>query len=83
MGSSTISKAWEQEVSTTDSPGVESSSPVRGKFFAVYTILADLTEWSIYGKNSIVCKLRNNEEIQGRRQTSSEDWESKMGVHYG
>ena len=48
MGSNTVGKA-EQEVITIDSPRVEGSSPVRGKFFCCIffcfnTILADLTE---------------------------------------
>ena len=54
MGSSTVGKAWEQEVSTTDSTRVKGSSPVEVSFllnlFFCNTILADLTEWSIYGK---------------------------------
>ena len=41
----------------TVSPRLEGSSPVRGKFFAQFffsnTILADLTEWSIYRKTQI------------------------------
>ena len=54
MGSSTVVRHESQEVSSTVSPRVEGSSPIGGKFFAEFffsnTILADLTEWSIYGK---------------------------------
>ena len=39
MGSSTVGKASEQEVSTTVSPRVEGSSPVRGKFLLPATKL--------------------------------------------
>ena len=50
-----------QEVSTTGSPRVEGSIPVKGNFFAViicsYTILADLTEWSIYRKSRMHFKF--------------------------
>ena len=59
MGSSTGVRHQRQEVSSTVSPRVESSSPVRGSFFFCWiffcsnTILADLTEWSIYGKPRI------------------------------
>ena len=48
MGSSTGVRHERQEVSSTVSPRVKGSSPVRGKFFADFfnsnTILADLTE---------------------------------------
>ena len=48
MGSSTVVRHERQEVSSTVSPMVESSSPVRGKVFVEFffsnTILADLTE---------------------------------------
>ena len=50
MGSSTGVRHERQEVSSTVSPRVESSSPVRGNFFVDFffsnKILADLTEWS-------------------------------------
>ena len=43
-----------QEVSTSNSPRVEGSIPAGCNLFAVFfllsTILADLTEWSIYEK---------------------------------
>ena len=48
MGSSTGVRHERQEVSSTVSPRVNGSTPVRGKFFAdifyCNTILADLTE---------------------------------------
>ena len=48
MGSSTVVRHKGQQVSSTVSPRVEGSNPVRGNFFADFfysnTILADLTE---------------------------------------
>ena len=48
MGSSTGVRHERQEVSSTDNPRVEGSSPVEGSFFAEFicsnTILADLPE---------------------------------------
>ena len=56
MGSSTGVR-HERKVSSAVSPRVEGSTPVRGKFFAYFfysnTILADLTELSIYGKTRL------------------------------
>ena len=54
MGSSTGVRHERQEVSSTDSPRVEGSSPVRssflGEFICFNTILGDLPEWSTLGK---------------------------------
>ena len=49
-------------MSSTVNPRVESSSPVRGKLFAEFffcsnAILADLTEWSTYGKTRMFLLL--------------------------
>ena len=48
MGSSTVVRHERQKVSSTDSPRVEGSSPVRGSFFAEFissnTILASMPE---------------------------------------
>ena len=45
MGSSTVGKAREQEVSTIDSLRVKGSSPLKGKFFAEFFSLIQF--WKI------------------------------------
>ena len=56
MGSRTVVRHERQEVSSTDSPGVDGSNPVRGSFFAEFIcsniILAAMSEWS-----TLVCRL--------------------------
>ena len=62
MGSSTGVRHERQEVSSTISPRVEGSNPVRGKFLLSFffsdTILASMPERSIYRENSNELELQ-------------------------
>ena len=77
MGSSTGER--HEEVSSTVSPRVEGSTPVRGNFFADFysnTILADLTEWSIYGKP----RISESCQISQHRKPGQPDQSPKRAI---